>query len=600
MWKRLSFKWLFIIAAILISAFVFYHPDKLTIRGSGDSAGYYMYLPAIFIHNDIRTLDTCNKIRRQYSNMGDVQTPKLKNGYHLNQYTYGVALLNLPAFIIAHIFCQLTDYPADGYAAPYVLLINLSGLVYIWLGFWFLWKLLRAYFNRSAVGWTMVLLALGTNLYFTAVLQPTMAHGFLFCLVAILFWYSHQLKEKKTTAYFFRIAFLLGLITLIRPTVIIVGLVPVFFAFNSLWQHCKSWSKLLIAIGVFFLPVIPQLIYWKITTGAYVTYSYGEQQFDFLHPHIFEGLLGFKNGWLTYSPLMLFAVIGLIYGTFKKHALIPGILVLTSLHVYIIYSWWCWYYINGFGSRAMIDIYPILAISIAWLLERLSKYALLSRVIYLVIGMGIILNIFQTHQYALKVLSSSEGNFAYYLATFGKTKLDYNALVALDSDILQPENLKLKAIITEENYDDESVETADSTISYSGAYSFCIQPGREYSKGIRTTLEAVEFESSDWLRISAQGLSKAFGTFHENSHLVISVDRGSESLLWRSIRINNKIRETYFSIHNGEINTWKEVYFFVPLRKLNLKSTDQISIYGWNASPIPVCLDNLKLELWGQ
>jgi hypothetical protein len=38
------------------------------------------------------------------------------------------------------------------------------------------------------------------------------------------------------------------------------------------------------------------------------------------------------------------------------------------LNIYIIFSWWCWWYGGGFGQRAFIDSYALMAVSGATLL----------------------------------------------------------------------------------------------------------------------------------------------------------------------------------------------------------------------------------------
>jgi len=40
----------------------------------------------------------------------------------------------------------------------------------------------------------------------------------------------------------------------------------------------------------------------------------------------------------------------------------------TVLNIYIIFSWWCWWYGGGFGQRAFIDSYALMAVATAVLL----------------------------------------------------------------------------------------------------------------------------------------------------------------------------------------------------------------------------------------
>lgn len=596
--KSLSLNTLALVSILLLGAFIVYQPWQEGILGGADSSGYYAYLPAFFIHQDIMTMDLSNQTRRTYRERGRTKTEKLDNGNHLNQYTCGVAILNLPAFALAHLYCKLTDYSADGYAPPYNFAIVFSGLLYVLAGLLFLRAFLLPYFTEKEISLSFILLALGTNLYFTAVLQGAMAHGYLFFLVSALLWATQKWHISQQSKYSLLVAFITGLIILVRPNVIIVALIPLFMASNAILKLLKKPIYLFVAIALFLLPFIPQFLYWKMVTGHYITYSYGSQSFDFLHPHLLEGLLGFKNGWLLYSPLMLSAVIGFLIGCFKKNKMAMLFLLVSTIHIYIIYSWWCWNYINGFGSRAMVDIYPILIFPVALFFHFLKKIKVLEKAFYLILLFFIGLNIFQTHQNYQKVLWSEGASSAYYFSVFGKSQLDHDALVALDCNVRQAKGLSFIKELAREDFESPGMTNRDTTLFVSGKYSFCIRPGQEFSSGIQTTIPQAENYRNHWLRISAQCQSSRYATFYENSQLVISINRNGQDILWKSIRINNKIRTEYYSVHNGEINQWKEVSFFIPLKGLKIKSTDIVSVYGWNSSTIPVYLDDLKLEIW--
>ncbi|WP_336518634.1 hypothetical protein, partial [Pollutibacter soli] len=152
--------------------------------------------------------------------------------------------------------------------------------------------------------------------------------------------------------------------------------------------------KVLGAAAVFILPIIPQLLYWKMMTGSYLFYSYGGQSFNWNDPKILEGLFYYSNGWLPYSPIMVFSLAGFfLYRYIKQWFWCLGLLF--PLYVYIIYSWYCYNYINGLGSRPMIHIYPLLAIPLAafllWVWNR--KSIVLNVVVALVCSFFVSLNI---------------------------------------------------------------------------------------------------------------------------------------------------------------------------------------------------------------
>ena len=90
--------------------------------------------------------------------------------------------------------------------------------------------------------------------------------------------------------------------------------------------------------------------------------------FFFDDPAIIKGLFSWRKGLFVYTPLMIFAFAGIIalWKRRSPHAL--PVTVFVPLNVYIIFSWWCWWYGGGFGQRAFIDSYALMAVATAALL----------------------------------------------------------------------------------------------------------------------------------------------------------------------------------------------------------------------------------------
>src|ERR1700722_12478397 len=72
----------------------------------GDALGYYMYLPATFIYHNLGAIGQLPKdkgiddgILWYASHIKDQPTP---TGRPLDQYTYGIALMEAPFFFVAH------------------------------------------------------------------------------------------------------------------------------------------------------------------------------------------------------------------------------------------------------------------------------------------------------------------------------------------------------------------------------------------------------------------------------------------------------------------------------------------------------------------
>ena len=98
---------------------------------SWDVFGYYLYLPAAFIYDDLAELKFTEEIMSKYSPSGDFHhsTPQ-EDGRQVLKYPIGMSVVYLPFFVLAHIFAGLTDYAADGFSLPYQYAISMGALLY--------------------------------------------------------------------------------------------------------------------------------------------------------------------------------------------------------------------------------------------------------------------------------------------------------------------------------------------------------------------------------------------------------------------------------------------------------------------------------------
>jgi hypothetical protein len=230
---------------------------------------------------------------------------------------------------------------------------------------------------------------------------------------------------------------------------------PLFFEINGFTSFkkrlnliSKNWKLILLIISAIVLVWIPQFIYWKSITGQWLYDSYPGEGFYFSNPHIIGGLFSYRKGWFVYTPLMLLSIIGIPFMRKKCPDFLLPILIFIPLNIYIILSWYCWWYGGGFGLRAFIDSYALLAIPIAAALAYLlSKHILVKILIFIIIGACIFLNQFQTFQYRRGIVHWDAMTKEYYWAGFLKKNYPKNA----DSLIKPPDYENAREKGQEEN-----------------------------------------------------------------------------------------------------------------------------------------------------
>ncbi len=367
----------FIIAITLFNDFnkrIWQDPHRVI---QWDVIDYYGYLPAAFIYHDLN-LTFLDHYKGKHHFI--FWAKKLPNGHRVFKMTMGVSVMLSPFFFAAHLLAGPLGYDTGGYSLPYRFAIVMAGWVYLFLGLLVLSRVLRFYFSRKTIAVVLLTTGLGTNLFWYATEEPGMSHVYTFFLASAFLYVTILWHKKNTVSRAALLGIAIGLLTLIRPVNMLMILFFLFYEVKN-WRDVqnkallfrKKFSHLALMALSGFLMLLPQFLYWKSVTGHWVYYSYGNEGFFFLHPQILNVLFSFRKGWFVYTPVMIFAVSG-IYFLYKKYKpfFLP-VLSLLLVYLYVVSSWWCWWYGGSLGQRELIDIYPFMAIPLAAFVEVLRQ-----------------------------------------------------------------------------------------------------------------------------------------------------------------------------------------------------------------------------------
>lgn len=406
-----------VILAVLLVINNYLGNQELLIKADGK--GYYDYLPATFIYEDLN-FNYTDTLQTNYYDQKSYSSGYLKqvNGKQINKYFPGVSIVWIPFFASAHIYALNSSYPADGYSYPYQKGIFFAAIFYLWLGLLYLRKLLQEYKIHPVIIFVVQLLfALATPLLNYIQYDPSFTHTYSFALITIFSFCILKYIKQQKPIFLFVSAFLIGLITIIRPVNLIsIGLI--FFFFDS-FEDVKKWliytfqeqiKPLSIALFIFLLMVSIVPMLWWYQTDHFLIWGYQNEGFNFLSPAFFDFLFSFRKGALIHTPLLFFSIIGGIYSWTKSksyYKLSVFILFLTTL-TYVLSSWWSWFYGASFGSRPMIDYYVVFAIALAVFLNAIKNKISTILIAILFIGILIPLNTIQVFQYQNYIMDWQE------------------------------------------------------------------------------------------------------------------------------------------------------------------------------------------------
>jgi hypothetical protein len=391
-----------------------------------DVAGYYSYLPAVFIDKDISLQFVTAENNRKDEG---VKYWYLEDEYgnRLIKYPMGMSVLYAPFFFTAHALAIPLGYTQDGFSDIYDFFIEFSGLFYLLLGLWFLRKLLLKYYSEYITASCLMFIFFGTNLLYYSTVEPAMSHAYTFSLFSIFLYYVSEFYEKLSFRNVIALSVCFGLIILVRPLNVLFIIPFLLYGVKTregLKQRISffvtQYKYLLVLVSMVFVILLPQLLYYRYVTGSYFVFSYGKEQFYFNRLHLPEFLFSFRKGWLIYTPIMAFALYGVWHMKEYVWKFRYSVCILVPLYIYLLSSWWCWWYGGSFSQRSMIDLYPLLALPLAAFLYKVSGFRQTKKyLIYAILLFCLLLNVFQTVQYKYNIIDYDGMTVREYAKVFG-------------------------------------------------------------------------------------------------------------------------------------------------------------------------------------
>lgn len=424
--KKLNNIVLFLIASILLLCASNIQWSKNNWRAiiEADGKGYYAYLPATFIYNDLN-FSFFDSIEKKYPN------PRLYYDYRVgekehqvNKYFAGTAIAMFPFFISAHAISLVAGYDADGYSKLYPIMINISAIFYLLLGLFYLKKILLHYnASNKQSAFILVAITFATNLFYYAVCEPAMSHVYSFAFVTMFIHYMLRFFTQPSARIYFVLCVLLGLIVLIRPVNGLIVLIIPFLAsdYKTLVigvQYLKKYFLntivgILITLSIVFI----QFFIYKIQTGNFFVDSYPSESFYFASPHIIGFLVSYKKGLFVYTPIVFISLLGAYYffkkNKFQLYTLLGFLVVL----VYVLSSWWNWWYGGSFATRVFVEYYAIVGLLLLFSYQALQQQW--KRNVYsALIVITLLICQIQTYQYRYYVIHWEKMDKEHYWRVF--------------------------------------------------------------------------------------------------------------------------------------------------------------------------------------
>lgn len=575
---------------ILLCLFIFFF--RLNYRVSReitwDVFGYYLPLPATFIYNDplLNDRSWVDELNDEKHLSGTVyQISTTEKGEPMYFFLFGMSLFYSIFFFIGHFSAGIGGFPQDGFSDPYQISLVFGCMLYTFIGLYYLRKIMLYFSNERSTAIVLVMIVLGTNYAHHMTIKNLETVNVLFMLAALVIWNTIQWHLDYKLKNLLVISIGLILMALVKPSEILFAFFPILFgiknrhSFRSKWEIIKSHRRqFYIAISAALFIALPQAGYWFYKTGKpiYDTYKNAGVGLDFFSPHIWNTLFSFRKGWLIYTPIMIFALIGFrqLYRT-NKGVFIPvfGTFICSF---FIVASWTEWWYGAGFSIRPLITYYTLLSIPMVFFVDKLFEQKRIIQFAFIVLAsFFLFLNQFQWWQLRHYILDPYRTTKEYYWAIFLKKDVnkDKQKLLLVQRDFTGndsfTDSLDYRAkLIFEDKFSNNSNGVLLSDAS------------KEFAMPIRIPYRKITKKDHVWLAISFE-----YKTDNKDLPILIALcmERKNGAYGYKTFELQNDVKQMQKA----------NFYFLTPeIRSEN----DVFKIDLWKRSPGSITIDNLKIR----
>lgn len=409
------FSVIFLVFLAAYGASIFLIPKRYGRLIVGDGIYYYVYLRSAALDGDLEFTNDYTIYQefnttdpRKKEEMLERKTP---TGMAANFFSVGPAVLWSPIFILAHAAALLLGQPTDGFSFWDQAPILFASIAYGFAGIWLTYRVAEGLFSKFAAFVSILGIWLATNVVYYMGVSPSASHVlslFASALFVYLWWRGREGRRRRD---WFVWGLSAGLLALVRWQDVLIAVLALFVWTADVRRAWKGGESKFgdfvppllngfLFMGGLVLAFVPQMIAWQALYGAPLTAPQGGGFFQFLRPEMLNVWFSTKRGLFSWSPILIFALIGFVPLYRKNRLLGAATMVIFLLESYvnsIVNDWWGG---EAFGARRFISLMPFFALGLAAFLDSIRN-RVSQNVVLIVLGAFIVWNNLFLLQYNL-------------------------------------------------------------------------------------------------------------------------------------------------------------------------------------------------------
>jgi len=363
----------------------------------GDGVGYYAFARAPLIEHSLDFQQDYLNANSGFREHRVDQSGKPKaffrtrTGHLDNHFSVGPAILWAPFLVVAHGGVLVaraggSSVAADGFSAPYRWAAAFATALYGFLGLLISYRFASQYAPKRWAALATVGVWWGSSLPVYMYFNPFWSHAHSAFTVALFLWYWHATRSGRTLRQWFILAFFTGLMLSVyfaNVTLLVVLLVEAVSQYRGAFRPSSNADSpppgaLLLRHTIFCVTtlacMIPTFLSRQSVYGNAFESGYTPLREWFWRSPFFGAVLFSSNhGLFSWTPLLLFSILGLFF-FWRSEPFLGGALVAATLAFYFfIASYPDWAGISSYGNRFFVSLTAMFILGLSVALERFAR-----------------------------------------------------------------------------------------------------------------------------------------------------------------------------------------------------------------------------------
>jgi len=363
----------------------------------GDGVGYYAYVRSLLIDHDFRFEKDWLAANPSFAQgrvvSGHVQPDQYSStGYIKNHFSVGPAILWAPFLAAVHGAVLVVNFFGarvlpDGYSRPYLITMAVSTALYGFVGLLLAFDIARSYVEERWAFLATLGIWFASSLPVYMYFNPSWSHAHSAFAVALFLWYWNRTRNRRTFLQWVSLGLVAGLMMNVYYPNAILLLVPALEAVVDYLRVIKNAShasgsvlnllrKHTLFVVIMALALMPTFVTRRIIFGASLESGYPPiRTWSWTSPKLISVLFSTDHGMLLWTPILIPAIVGLLFFQRRDHLFGAGLLISTLVFYYFIASYPDWDGISSFGNRFFVSITPIFVVGLSAILELSSHWS---------------------------------------------------------------------------------------------------------------------------------------------------------------------------------------------------------------------------------